>query len=163
VRWLLVTAMAVGCGAAPATRVETAPPPATHVAPFAGHGALVLRSRSPEAQPALYAELAEDGSIAGARCGASRFTDEGALEREGVVIARIDDGDAVLADGTALGWRIDQGTLITAGETRFTLSEGTITPSDTELPTIEVVPAGAPAALTLSVFALLLVCDDVGP
>lgn len=174
----LLALVALGCGSTPAhvaspppeTEVVVAPPPP----PFAGHGALTLRSVAPTraaaitgAQPPLTAELLADGAVTGTRCGATRFTDEGALEREGTVVARVvRDGDALIVesgDGTALGWRIEASALITRGETRFTIDAGRISPSDAELPAVNVAPATTPDTVALAFFAALLVCDDVGP
>lgn len=170
----------VGCGAAAAPVVERphaepTPPPSVAPGPrFAGHGALVLRTLAATPadarradSPPLYAELAADGSMTGTRCGATRFTDEGVLEREGVPVARVmRDGDALAietADGTSLGWRIEGNTLVTGGSTRFTSAGGTITPSGASLPAVTVAPTSTDDALALAVLATLLVCDDVGP
>ncbi len=163
--------LVLGCGAA-APRASTPPadppPPAVVAppAPFAGHGPLVLRSRSPERQPPLYAELTADGSVTGTRCSATRFTDEGTLERDGAPVARaLADGDGFTISTATdpLGWRITTTTLTTGGDTRFTYADGTITSGDAELPVVLVDPADADPSLVLALFATLLVCDDVGP
>lgn len=172
--WMLVL---VGCGAAAPPIVEPvqqADAPMPQAPLFAAHPALTLRSIAATAtaarraeSPRLYAELAADGSMTGTRCGATRFTDEGVLEREGAAVARIvRAGDALAietAEGVALGWHIVDGTLTGAGDTRFTIASGTITPSDPELPAVTIEPATTPDSLALAVFAALLVCDDLGP
>jgi hypothetical protein len=169
----LALSLALGCGAAAPQTTTTARTPATDppapvapLAPFAGHGPLVLRSRSPERQPPLYAELTADGSVTGTRCSATRFTDDGTLEREGAPVARVDpdeDGFVISTPNDPLGWRIDEATLTTRGDTRFTYADGTITSTDAELPVVLVDPADADPSLVLALFATLLVCDDVGP
>lgn len=143
---------------------EEAAPPAA----FSGHGALTLRSMPPspevgEASPPLYAELEADGSVVGTRCGATRFTDEGTLEREGTVVARIVDGGIARADGSTTGWHLEDGALVVTGGGRFTMAGATITPSDEQLPAVQVQPTDADPRVALALLATLLVCDDAGP
>lgn len=175
-RGLVALALLAGaCGASPPPRDDR--PPTTEQAappqppPFAGHGPLVLRSVPPTAsvgtaQPPLYAELAADGSVTGTRCSATRFTDEGSLEREGTPVAHVEsdaEGLVVRGEGDAPGWTIRGSVLIAGGAARFELAGGTIAPGDPELPAVGVVPPDADPALALALFATLLVCDDVGP
>lgn len=168
-----------GCGATAAERAPdrtapSPPPPQEAPAPFARHGALSLRSIAATdavaragTQAPLYVELETDGTIVGARCGATRFTDDGVLEREGTPVAQLapDDGGfaIVLPDGHPVGLAIAGATMTTNGATRFVLEGGRITPSDAELPALEIVPADAEPTLALGLLGLVLVCDDVGP
>lgn len=175
---LVVALVLAGCGAAAPPVADppspSPPPPSTAAPPFAHHGALALRSiASTDAvaragtQAPLYVELEEDGTIVGARCGATRMSDEGVIEREGTPVARVvaDDGGfaIVLADGTASGLAIAGDTMTTSGATRSGLAEGRITPSDPELPAVEVVPPETEPTLALALLGLVLVCDDLGP
>ncbi len=143
-------------------------------APFAGHGAFVLRSvpatdavARAGTQAPLYVELDVDGSLVGARCGATRMTDDGALEREGELVARAVEADGgfaiVLPDGAASGLAIVGPTMTTSGPTQWVLESGRVTPSDAELPAVEVVPPDTEPTLALALLGLVLVCDDVGP
>ena len=171
---LLASALTLACGAAPRP-VETVhdEPASTAAAPppiFATHGAVVLRSSPPSpsmSQPPLYAELAADGAITGTRCGATRLTNEGVLEREGEIIALVIGDSGALrvenAAGRDLGWSIVGSTLRTGGDTRFVIASGVIAPTDPELPSIAVDPPATPDALALGLFATLLVCDDLAP
>lgn len=166
----LALALLVGCGSAP-------PPLASHPAPehheatiapprFASHLALTLRSDSTATSPPLYAELGADGSITGTRCGATRFTDEGALERDSVVIASVrrdDDGLAVYAGDRDTGWRIADRQLSTSAETRFELATDTIMSDDPQVPPVRIDPPTAPHDFALVFFAELLICADLGP
>lgn len=169
------------CGAAAHEERSTfePPPPASTIADapalFAGHGALVLQSEPSPTRPAFYAELAPDGAITGTRCGATRLTEDGRLEREGHVVAAITregDGFGVHAGERDLGWRIGneaisetqmRATMTTVSDTRYTAFAGTITPSGAQLPTISFDPPDGNESLALALFATLLVCDDVGP
>jgi hypothetical protein len=165
-RWLTIVVL-IGCGSA-APPVET-PPPATQAdapAPlFASHGPITLRS-SDTTRPPFVAELMADGTVTGTRCGATRLTDDGSLERDGTVVARvIEHGDAltVLAGDHDTAWRIEADVLTAGGVTRFTRSTSTITSSDPQLPSIAIDPPTAPSRLALGFFASLLVCDDAAP
>lgn len=161
-RALALCAWLIGCGAA-TPHTAPSPPTTTTTTParFAGHGPVTLRSRTAVTQPPFYAELAADGSVTGTRCGATRFTDEGVLEREGAAVARVSDALAIeTADGTPTGWRIEGDGLTGSG---FTLASGVITASDAEVPAISVDPVTSESTLVLALFATLLVCDDAGP
>jgi hypothetical protein len=177
-RWVMLAITLASCGAAaPPVTTTTTPAEPTPVSPpatFAGHGPLTLRSIPAttstvraSTQVTFYAELAPDGGVTGTRCGATRFTDEGVLEREGESIARVDrDGDALVVragTGDAPGWRIEGDRLLAPGATPFAVERGSIVPGDTDLPEIALSPADTSATLALAFFATLLVCDDVGP
>jgi hypothetical protein len=166
---MVIATLLAACGptpprvAAPSVEHDDASP-----APiFASHGAVTLRSESTDAGAPFHAELSADGSITGTRCGATRLSDDGALEREGAVVARVvEQGDelAILAaDDRDTGWHIAGDVLSASGETRFHASATGIRADDPQLPTIAVDPPTTSPRVALALFAALLVCDDLGP
>ena len=172
-RLYLVSLLLTACGAAtqslpvPAGEVVDASDAGPAAPLFAATRALSLRASRGRDQPPFTIELAEDGAIALTRCGATRLSREGVLERDDGPVARVvRDAERLLLllpDGRPTGLFIEGSTLFGRGDARFMIAADQIIASDAELPAITVDPSGSDATLALALLGLVLVCDDLSP